>query len=140
LEHGQARHGTDEHVPEAQGRPEVEREQDGADQQQREADDEREPRGRLVRRTAPQPQHGTDYKGAAGDAREEEVQKDVPLPVWRDDEMLVGHYPLPDPPPEGEGDDADPPVEDADGAVSPRRRKAISPARAANTAVIAAGR
>src|SRR5205814_6982005 len=107
-----------EHVPEAQGLSEVEREQDGADQEQREADDESEPRGRLIRRTAPQPQHGTDDKGAAGDAREEEVQKDVPLPLWRDDEMLVGHQ----------------------GCVSPRRRKAISPASAANTAVIAAVR
>src|ERR1700682_4590320 len=80
--------------------------------------EEGESRGSLICRTAKEPQHGADDEGAAGYPSKEEVQKDVPGPSRRDDEMLAWHQ----------------------GCVSPRRRKAISPATAATTAVTAAPR
>jgi len=77
-------------VPEAERVAQVEGEQERADRHRGERDQEREPRRSLVARIAEQPEQGADQVGAPGEAAQEEVPDDVPLPLRRGDEVL-GH-------------------------------------------------
>src|SRR6267378_2719682 len=79
----------DDHVPELPpARSEIQRQEQRAGEQSDEAGVEAEPGGRLIARVAHQAQEGRQRVAPAGEAGEEEVAEDVPLPLWRSHEVL----------------------------------------------------
>src|SRR5919109_571318 len=84
-----ARRDVDQHVPEpGPARGQVGGQKDRTDDQQGQGDQVADPRRGLVAHVGRQPEERRDHVRAARQAREEEVEEDVPGPVGSPDEVL----------------------------------------------------
>ena len=79
-------------MPEAERLPQVEREEDRARDEGDEARDESDAGRALVARVARETKERAERVATPGDAAEEEVREDPPLPLWGRDEVLGGRH------------------------------------------------
>src|SRR5579864_2462313 len=114
-----------QHVPETQRRPEVDRQQNRAEDQNREGPEKGGARREFVLRPAPEPERRAERVETAAQAGEEKVSENIPRPLRRMGEML-GHHPFPL---------AAPPLRPRPSSVMRRSRKATTAATAPTSAV-----